>query len=73
MADPQRRAVFLPDRDAIEASWLTDPPTGQEAFDAGIRALDEWWDRVNAVDDGKDVRPWYARRYWSKRSAALSP
>jgi secernin len=68
MQDPARLApLFLPERDEIEARWLQHPPPGQEAFDAASTLLDGWAERVAHAEGGRDVRPWYARRYWSKR------
>ena len=69
MQDPETlAALFLPERDDAEREWLADPPTGQEAFDRGSKLLDEWSARVDAAATERDVRPWYARRYWSKRA-----
>ncbi len=74
MRDPGRLAsLFLPERDAVEADWLTDPPEGQAAFDEGSTLLDRWASAVAAAGDGKDVRPIWARRYWEKRDRDAGP
>lgn len=68
MRDPERLApLFLQERDEVEARWLEHQPSGQEAFDEGSALLDEWAERVTGAASGRDVRPWYARRYWAKR------
>ena len=69
MQNPKRLApVFIDERDKIEAGWLRNPPSGQQAFDEGSVLLDAWASLVAAVAEGPDTRPWYARRYWSKRA-----
>ncbi|MEA3511293.1 MAG: C69 family dipeptidase [Actinomycetota bacterium] len=71
MRDPDRLAkLFLPERDAIESLWFTDPPEGQAAFDEGSTLLDDWASTVAAVEDDTDVRPIWAKRYWEKRDRA---
>lgn len=68
MQDPERLAsLFLAERDKTEARWLEHRPSGQEAFDEGSALLDEWAERVARAAGSRDVRPWYTRRYWSKR------
>ncbi len=62
--------VFLPERDRIEEAWLADPPSPAEAFAIHLEAIGRWSDAVAARHDTTDVRPWWARRYWSKREAA---
>ncbi|MCL1598430.1 MAG: hypothetical protein M3094_04555, partial [Actinomycetia bacterium] len=72
MRDPARLSqLFTPDRDKVEERWLASPPRGQHAFDEHIRLLDTWSQRVDSQNTGKDVRPWFARRYWSQRDAGL--
>ena len=69
MADPERLAAsFLGDRDAMEREWSKGIPTGQEAFDHHHELLPEWYARVAAAAEGRDIRPWYARRYWARRT-----
>jgi dipeptidase len=71
MRDPRRMApLFLDDRDAVEARWRRDAPSGQEAFDLGSALLDDWADRVATANDDTDVRPIWARRYWARRDRA---
>jgi hypothetical protein len=68
MRNPDRLAnLFLAERDALEARWLTDLQEGQAAFDEGSALIDGWASTVAAADDDKDVRPIWARRYWAKR------
>ncbi len=72
MRDPERlSALFLDDRDRVESEWLEETPSGTDAFAEHGRLLDVWTERVSATADGTDVRPWFARRYWSKRQAGL--
>jgi len=58
---------FTPERDATELGWLTDPPTGAEAFALADELLDRWT-RLVTFDPAPDVRPRWARRYWAKRN-----
>jgi secernin len=61
---------FTPDRDRLEASFLADRPSSQEAFAAGDAALERW---ISAVGSVEDVRPWYVRNYWRRRGTADRP
>jgi hypothetical protein len=61
---------LLSERDRIESAFLADPPTGSEAFAAHATAIEGWNKVVAANDDGSEVRPWWVRRYWAKRSAS---
>ena len=71
MRNPDRLAnPFLAERDSVEAGWFTSPPGGQVAFDEGSVLLDRWASAVAAAEDGKDVRPIWARSYWKKRDRA---
>ncbi len=71
MTDPAILApLFLDERDATEARWRADTPSGREAFDEGSRLLDTWSERIAAADARTDTRPWFARRYWNTRDAA---
>ncbi len=68
MRDPDRLAnLFLDERDAVEARWLSEPPTGQSAFDEGSALLDRWARAVAEAAGDEDVRPLWARSYWKKR------
>lgn len=71
MRDPERlAALFVGERDEVEARWLADPPTGQDALDEGSALLNRWASTVAAAEGGKDVRPFWARSYWTKRDHA---
>jgi len=75
LADPERRLPFYaPDRDALEARWLESPPDPAAAFALGDERLAAWTAAAASVA-GRDVRPWYARRYWRLRDrrAGLAP
>jgi secernin len=64
---------FLPERDALEAEWLRDPPASPDAFAEGNARLAEWIARLPA--GGEDHRPRHVRRYWDRRDrrAGLTP
>jgi len=73
MKDPATLApLFLDNRDAVEARWLADPPPGQQAFDEHADLLTTWSSRVADAPESDDTRPWFTRRYWSKRDAVLT-
>lgn len=66
-ADPARLgALFTGERDEVEARWLESPPSSREAFAEGDRLLDKWTRQV-AGTAGRDVRPFWTRRYWKIR------
>jgi dipeptidase len=68
--DPQRLLpLFAKERDELEAAWLAAPPAPADAFAEGDRRLAEWTARVAAAPRGRDVRPFWARRYWKLRNA----
>ncbi len=68
MTDPARlRPLFAAERDATEARWLADPPASAQAFAEGDALLARWTEAVEAAA-GADVRPLWARSYWSKRN-----
>jgi len=70
MRNPATMAPLLvDDRGRIERGWAATPPAGQEAFDLHHDLVTEWVDRVGTMVSETDVRPWYARRYWRKRTA----
>jgi len=58
--------LFLSERDALEASWLRNPPPSPEAFAEGDRRLAAWTARVHAAEVS-DRRPGHVRRYWRRR------
>jgi hypothetical protein len=66
--DPERLLpLFASERDAIEASWLSDPPDPASAFAEGDLQLARWESRVAAAG-GEDQRPSWARDYWKVRN-----
>ena len=72
MRDPERlHSLITLERDGVEERWRARTPSGQHAFDEHARILDRWSERVAAKGDVADVRPWFARRYWSTRDAGL--
>jgi dipeptidase len=74
MRNPEKLAPLIRnERDEIESQWRETPPHGAEPFDVHMSAIDRWTERIEAADDGVDVRPWWVRRYWNKRARALSP
>jgi secernin len=66
-APEELRPLFIPQRDAIEARWLDNPPEPQQAFHEADELLARWTDAVSA-HTVRDVRPLWVRRYWAKRS-----
>ncbi len=68
MQDPSQLARhFTPQRDELEARWLREPPTPEEAFAAGDRHLTQWTNLV-AAQAARDTRPRYVRHYWQVRN-----
>jgi hypothetical protein len=68
LTDPGRLTErFAPERDEIEAAWIADPPSPNEAFAAADRLLDRWIDDVWR-GDVDDRRPVWVRRYWRERA-----
>jgi hypothetical protein len=68
LRDPARLLpLFADERDRLEALWLADSPTPRDAFAAADLVLAEWTERV-VTTPADDVRPWWARRYWSVRN-----
>ncbi len=60
--------LFVPERDTVEEAWLANPPKSDEAFAEGDRLLSTWTESVRERETN-DVRPFWARRYWSRRTA----
>ncbi|MFO0576547.1 MAG: hypothetical protein U1A78_21285 [Polyangia bacterium] len=60
-------------RDAVEALWLTAPPTPEEAFREGDALLEGWLDearqRLREAGQPPSERPAYVERYWRTRDA----
>ena len=59
--------LFVPERDAVEEAWLTNPPESGVAFAEGDRLLSTWTESVRERETN-DVRPFWVRRFWSKRT-----
>ena len=60
--------LFVPERDDVESKWLANPPESGAAFGEGDRLLSTWSEAVQAHQTN-DARPFWVRRYWSKRTA----
>ncbi|HEX6932721.1 MAG TPA: C69 family dipeptidase [Streptosporangiaceae bacterium] len=60
--------LFRPERDAVQARWLTAPPDPAAAFAEADELLARWTAAVAAAVGGHDTRPAWARRYWQKRN-----
>ena len=66
--DPARLLpLFAEERDALEASWLAEPPPPADAFAEADHRLADWTRRV-ADAATRDTRPPWARRYWRVRN-----
>jgi secernin len=72
-------AALLPryaaERDELERTWFTAPPTSAEAFAEADRVTATWLARVSDEGAVADTRPAYVRRYWRVRDrhAGLDP
>ena len=73
LADPVTLGAGLRrDRDALEKAWLNTAPSSADAFAAHHALLDRLQGRlVREATEARDVRPWWARRYWRLRSRAM--
>lgn len=71
MRDPERLApLFLAERDELEARWLGQAPSSEEAFSTARQRLTDWSKRVEHAwhrTGRRDARPFWARRYWASR------
>lgn len=70
MLDPLRLlSRYSAERDAVEAAWVVDPPTGSAAFEEAA-ALEARWaaDVVGAAQP--ETRPLFVRRHWAGRDKA---
>ncbi|HSN21858.1 MAG TPA: carcinine hydrolase/isopenicillin-N N-acyltransferase family protein [Usitatibacter sp.] len=68
MRNPARLApLFVAERDAMEARFVSGNVGAAEAWEEAGAALRSWIDRVEGVKDTRDVRRWAVRRYWAKR------
>lgn len=57
------------ERDALEAAWIEDPPTGAEAFEEAA-ALEARWAAEMVAAAQPETRPLFVRRYWARRDKA---
>ncbi len=60
--------AFAARRDALEASWVDEPPDTGEAFRQADEALDSWLAAALAEHGAPDRRPAHVRRYWQVRN-----
>jgi len=68
LADPPRLgAPIREERDEVEARWLARPPAPRGAFAEADELLARWVRDLGAST--RDVRPFWARRYWRTRNA----
>jgi dipeptidase len=58
-------ALFVKERDQMEARWLADPPEPHAAFAEGDRLLAAWTEALHPVEE---MRPFPVRRYWARRN-----
>jgi hypothetical protein len=58
--------LFFEERDTLEASWRSRPPSSTDAFAEGDRHLAGWTARIEAAE-AADRRPRHVRRYWRRR------
>jgi hypothetical protein len=58
--------LFFEERDTLEASWRSRPPSSTAAFAEGDRHLAGWTARIEAAE-AADRRPRHVRRYWRRR------
>lgn len=66
---------YAPDRDALEADWVADPPDPATAFELAARAEQRWLGIVSdaiAAGAAPDERPAFVRRLWRRWDAAAA-
>jgi dipeptidase len=69
MRNPEQlRDLFVPERNALEAAWVEEPPDPKQAFEKHGELL-ERWTHAAAARPTPDIRPFYAQRYWRKRNS----
>jgi secernin len=67
MRDPEASfPSFTPERDEIQARWLTSPPDPADAFREADEARARWLISLPGV---RDRRPRFVSRYWAVRDA----
>jgi dipeptidase len=59
--------LYAAERDEIERRWLAAPPESTAAFVQADDWLRRWTARV-ASAEAKDTRPFFVRRYWTRRN-----
>lgn len=70
MGDPRHTMpLFAGERDAVEAEWLTAPPSSAEAFARADELLASWQDAVDRAP-ARDRRPVLTRWFWRLRNAS---
>jgi dipeptidase len=67
MRDPERRATFFAERDALEARAFAPGADAQAVWDEARAATERWLAEVERQPAGEDRRPWAVRRYWARR------
>lgn len=68
MRNPEQyRDLFVPERNAIEADWMENPPEPADALARHNELLDKWMAAASTIET-RDVRPRYVQRYWRKRA-----
>ncbi len=66
---PASLARFAAERHRLEGTFLADPPTGEEAFEAADEAEERWLADLRAADL-PDRRPAWLRRQWDRTDRA---
>lgn len=61
--------IFVPERNALEADWIENPPEPKDAFAKHVELLEKWLNAAQRIE-AADVRPSYVQRYWKKRAVA---
>jgi secernin len=61
---PAALAAIGPERDAVEAAWIADPPGSTAAFAEADSLTDQWLARLGAAEP-QDSRPWWLQRQWA--------
>lgn len=70
LADPVALGAELRrERDTLEQRWLDAPPSSSDGFAEHHALLCRMQERLDQrPTEARDVRPWWARRYWRLRS-----
>lgn len=59
--------LYVPERNAIEADWIDNPPDPAAAFAMYDELLKKWTDAAQKIH-AADSRPSYVQKYWRKRA-----